>query len=173
MIIQWIGALCVFFSATLVGKLKAKVFIHRHEDLRYLIIAFTWFETALIERRLPLIKACYELGERVNERIASLFIQMAKELEDGHGKAVAHCWNQALQASSPSWYFQKMELLALQTFGETLGGTNRQDQQLQFQLLLEQLMLAEKEAYLDEQRFAKMYTRLGMLLGISLVIILM
>ncbi len=68
--------------------------------------------------------------------------------------------------------FKQQDIEIILSLGRVLGTSNREDQGKNFQLILNQIIILEKEAKLERDKNEKMFKSLGVLVGLAIVIIL-
>lgn len=157
----------IFLSCSLVGILISKKYINRVNELKEFKNALNIFKTKIRYTYEPIPEIFAEISENVNPNISSVFKQAALKMDI---LAAGEAWNLALKMDNLN--INEEDRNALKNLSKLLGKTDLQGQLNQIEMtsdfLDEQIKKAEKEKDKNE----KMYRTLGMILGLTIVIIL-
>lgn len=157
----------IFLSCSLIGILISKKYINRVNELKEFKNALNIFKTKIRYTYEPIPEIFAEISENVNPNISSVFKQAALKMDI---LAAGEAWNLALKMDNLN--INEEDRNALKNLSKLLGKTDLQGQLNQIEMtsdfLDEQIKKAEKEKDKNE----KMYRTLGMILGLTIVIIL-
>jgi stage III sporulation protein AB len=171
-VVKMLGGMLVFLVATLGGFQIAARYAERPKQLRHLISALQVLETEILYGATPLPSACRRIGRRTPQPVGPFFERVADYLGDGLGRAVEAAWREALDELVAESALKQVEREVLQSFGRTLGISDREDQIKHIRLAIAQLSSEEKDARDEQARNEKMWKYLGALLGLTVVILL-
>ena len=157
----------IFLSCSLIGILISKKYINRVNELKEFKNALNIFKTKIRYTYEPIPEIFYEISENISPCVSTVFKQAAGKMDI---LAAGEAWNLALKMDNLN--INEEDKNALKNLSKLLGKTDLQGQINQIEMtsdfLDEQIKKAEKEKDKNE----KMYRTLGMILGLTIVIIL-
>lgn len=118
MTIKWIGAILVVLGCGSVGFAMSAAHRREERNLRQLISALDFMQCELQYRLTPLPDLCRLTAAQCRGSLRTLFLTLARELEDQINPDVYHCMNAAL-TKVPDLTKQTAE--AVTSLGRTLG----------------------------------------------------
>ena len=158
----------IFLSCSLIGILISKKYINRVNELKEFKNALNIFKTKIRYTYEPIPEIFAEISENVNSNISNVFKQASLKMDI---LAAGEAWNLALKIDNLNINDEDRNIL--KNLSKLLGKTDLQGQLNQIEMtsdfLDEQIKKAEKEKDKNE----KMYRTLGMILGLTIVIILL
>ena len=169
---KWVGALLIIFASAAIGRFFAMAYRDRPRQLRQLRTALQSLETEITYGLSPIGEAAERLAGQLPEPGKSLFATFADRLNSGNYHLPA-AWKAALDEVWPHTALKNAESEILRQFGETLGQSDRENQQKQIRLVLSHLEREENDAREDQGRYEKMLNSLGLLAGLLLALILL
>jgi stage III sporulation protein AB len=164
-----IGALCVLFAGTALGFSISARYADRPKQLRLMLHALQRLETEIAYGRTPLPEALARIAEQMGEPLAALFRNAAAQM-DGT-RPTDEAWRNAVQACWKQTAMKAPEQDVLIRLGQSLGGSDSEDQIKHLRLAMRMLKMEEENAAEDQRKYAKMWKSLGVLCG-ALVVIL-
>lgn len=160
-------AIGIVICSMRIGILISKKYVFRLDELDELKNNFSIIENKIKYTYQPLEEIFNEVAEISSYEIANLFRNTAENIKE---KGAENSWKDEIKKSELS--LKKEDKEVLKEFGVLLGKTNKEGQinQIKFvnELLERQITKAEKEREKNEV----MYKKLGMIMGIGLVIVL-
>ena len=157
----------IFLSCSLIGILISKKYINRVNELKEFKNALNIFKTKIRYTYEPIPEIFAEISENVNSNISNVFKQASAKMDI---LAAGDAWNLALKLDDLN--INEEDRVALNNLSKLLGKTDLQGQLNQIEMtsdfLDKQILKAEKEKDKNE----RMYRTLGMILGLTIVIIL-
>ncbi|NLW22397.1 MAG: stage III sporulation protein AB [Tissierellia bacterium] len=172
-LIKIVGGLLIILSTSLIGFCYGNRYSKRMNNLIYMEQCLKILETEIVYGAVPLPEALSNVYKKGNKKVSFVFEDIKNHLlEDKTGdiyqsfKSVAGTLNEKLD-------FTKEDVEIFLSLGRVLGSSDRQDQEKNFKLILNQIAILEKEAKLERDKNEKMYKNLGILAGIAIVIILL
>ena len=158
----------IFISCSLIGLLLSKKYINRVNELKEFKNALNLFKTKIRYTYEPIPDIFCEISKNVNSNVSNVFYQAANKMDV---LAAGEAWSIALKMEDLN--LNNEDKLALNNLSKLLGKTDLQGQLGQIEmtedLLEEQIRKAESERLKNE----KMFRTLGMILGMTIVIVLM
>lgn len=172
MIVKIVGGICVIVATSglglwMAGQWKAR--LRAAEQLRRMIFML---KGEIIYANAPLEEAFYHVGRKNDGPLGAFFVGVAKRIERQEGEAFYVMWKEEIDKLGNDAGLSEKDRQELAGFGEHLGYLDCEMQERTILLYLEQLDLAID--YLREHQREKthLYTSLGIMGGLFLVIIL-
>lgn len=158
----------IFLSCSFIGILISRKYVNRVNELKEFKNALNIFKTKIRYTYEPIPEIFMQISKSVNSNISNVFSQAANKMDI---LAAGEAWNMALKMEELS--INEEDKNALNNLSKLLGKTDLEGQLNQIEMtsdfLDEQIKKAEKEKNKNE----KMYRTLGMILGMTIVVILM
>ena len=158
----------IFLSCSFIGILISRKYVNRVNELKEFKNALNIFKTKIRYTYEPIPEIFMQISKSVNPNISNVFSQAANKMEI---LAAGEAWNIALKMEDLN--INEEDKNALKNLSKLLGKTDLEGQLNQIEMtsdfLDEQIKKAEKEKNKNE----KMYRTLGMILGMTIVVILM
>lgn len=120
----------------------------------------------------PLEEAFRRVGEKSQGDLGTFFCAVADRLEQQQGETFYQMWQEEIGNMDTEIPLNKKDRLELTKFGEHLGFLDREMQERTILLYLEQLDLAIEDGRAHQKEKSRLYTSLGVMGGLFLVIIL-
>jgi stage III sporulation protein AB len=166
------GALLVIVAAGAFGFLVARNYARRPRELRALQSALSLLETEIVYAATPLAEALDQVARRADPCVAGLFARVHATLASRVGTTAQEAWATALDGYYPESCLKTEDLAVLQSIGQMLGASDRQDQAKHLRLagerLRAQIVKAEEEAHHN----VRLWRYLGLFAGLATVLIL-
>lgn len=166
-----IGAGIIIGACTLAGHTVAKAFAGRPRQLRALRSSLQELETEIVYGAVPMQEALEHLAARGDPLVRKFYSLVLAELENMRGRTVTEAWSEGLEKWQGSTYLTGDDLGTLKVLGNTLGASDRLDQQKHLRLAGEKLALGEAGAWEVATKTVKPWNYLGLLGGVVIVLI--
>lgn len=157
----------IFLSCSLIGILISKKYINRVNELKEFKNALNIFKTKIRYTYEPIPEIFAEISENVNSNISNIFKQAAAKMDV---LAAGDAWNLALKLDDLN--INEEDRSALNNLSKLLGKTDLQGQLNQIEMTSDFLDKQIQKAEREKDKNEKMYRTLGMILGLTIVIIL-
>lgn len=158
---------CIFLTCSVIGILKSQKYVYRVSELREFKNALNMFKTKIKFTYEPIPEIFEQIAGSINPSIGSIFKLASHNMKYC---AAGDAWNQAIDAELLNINTEDKKIL--KGLSKLLGATDIQGQLSQIEVtsnfLDEQIKKAEKEKEKNEG----MYRKLGMIIGLGIVIIL-
>ncbi|MDP5275673.1 stage III sporulation protein SpoIIIAB [Chengkuizengella axinellae] len=168
-----IGAIFIIFSGTMIGFYQANQYINRPKQIRHMIHALQRLETEIHYGFTPLPDALEKISNIIPDPIGTIFYQIKQQLVDHIGATVIDTWQEVFSRNWRKTAFKNVEKEMILQVGSSLGISDREDQIKHLRLAITQLQSEEEMAKDEQNRYAKMWRSLGMLIGVLVVIIML
>ncbi len=139
------------------------------EQLRHMIFLL---KGQILYANAPLHEAFGTVGRRVEGQLSQLFIRVAERIEMQQGEAFTVIWNEEVEAYKEDDWLSEQDRQNLKTLGEHLGFLDREMQERNLLLYLEQLDLRIQDMREHKQERCRLYSSLGVMSGLFVSILL-
>lgn len=153
-----------------IGLIIAARIKRRPRELREFLTALALLDTEIVWGATPLPEAFATLEERLEKPWRGFFAELKERLLNGESAAVA--WKGAIRSQKGQFALNKEDWLVVQDVGKGLGQSDCQQQHKQLELVQRQLTLLQEQAGVWAEKQGKMWSYLGFLCGLAVVIIL-
>lgn len=167
-----IGSVLLVTATTGLGMWKANSYSERNKELQQFITALQMLETEIVYGATPLPEAFSRIGLRIPGRIGSLLDETGRSLGKGDGHSAGQIFQEKLAKWEEKIHLLRQDREILQTFGQTLGNSDRTDQIKHIRLANSRLVSEQAIARDEKDRLGKMWRYLGALIGLAGVIIM-
>lgn len=120
----------------------------------------------------PLQEAFEAVGRRMEGRLSQLFLQVADRIGQKQGEMFAQIWKDEVDSLQDEVLLSGEDRQSLAALGEHLGFLDREMQERNLLLYLEQLDLRIQEMREHKKERCRLYTSLGIMSGLFLAILL-
>ena len=172
MSIKIICSVIIVVCSTIIGFRAANRYVLRIRQIRALQLAFAQLESEIISYSTFLPEAVKKISGVVQEDIGVLFNEFADRLIDKSGDSVSEAWQESLRVCKKYLHINSEEIEILTAFGGVLGASDKESQRSYFEIIQNQLKNQEKQAEAACSKYQNMYKSLGLLGGLTIVILL-
>ena len=164
------GACCIVAGSSGWGLLIARQLRRRPAELARLAGALQSLRTEVDYARTPLPQALRRAGQSDAGPAGLLLRGTAERLDRGGGAGPADAWSAALAEAGDRSAWAPSDVEELTRLGQALGGSDAADQVRHLALAIARLHTAEGESAALAERQARMWSYLGVLAGLALVL---
>lgn len=166
-IIKYVMLFFVFVASSLIGKMVAKKYTYRLQELEEMKNALNVFKSKIKFTYEPIPEIFEEIEKNTEENIARIFrLARSKMLN----KSAEVAWKEAIEEAQNN--LSKEDKQALSMLSKMLGQTDIEGQTSQIEITQNFLGVQIKQALEEKQKNEKLYSRLGTTIGLVIVIIL-
>lgn len=169
--IKIIGGVIVFAACALIGFFLASSKCERVKELRSFIQALNMLETEIRFALCTLPEAFLKISVLVDEKISDIFRTAAEKMQETRVNAFL-AWKSALEEKRPLLALNNEDFLILESLGASLGNADVENQVKSIRLVVERLKNQECKAEEEKTKSGKLLKSMGVLAGLTLVIIL-
>ena len=139
------------------------------EQLRQMIFLL---KGQILYANAPLHEAFETVGRRTEGHLAELFVQVAERIGEQNGETFCSIWKKQVELLGTETALSAGDRQSLAALGEHLGFLDREMQERNLLLYLEQLDLRIQQMREHKQERCRLYTSLGVMSGLFLAILL-
>ena len=165
------GYLGLIIGFGCLGLLKAMQIKRRPQEIREMINALALLDTEIFWGSTPLPEAFAILKERVESPWQGFFSQLETSIRDGDNAASA--WKSTIQKQRKKFSLLEDDWKIISSLGKGLGRSDRNEQHKQLELVQRHLNSVAERARDNAESKAKMWSYLGFLSGMAIVIFIM
>ena len=173
MLFKLIGGLLIMGGLWYWGNIKSKKFKLRPQQLRDLQVCLNQLSNEIFYLSTMMEDVLYKIAEKNKFIINKFFILTAENLKDAENNDIRTAWNKAVDECMPGTALEDEDENILKSFGALLGNTNKDGQIENINLTLQQLKNQEIKAEEEKKKYGNLYSRLGLLMGIAILITFM
>lgn len=166
-IIKLILLFGVFGTSTIIGMLISKKYINRLQILKDLKNALNIFEVKVNFSCETIPEIFKEISTKFKGTVGKIFSNTVENMEN---MVAGEAWEKALNNNCEA--LKKEDINSIKPLGKLLGKTDVEGQLTQIKLVLEFLEKQINEASEEKNKNAKMYQKLGAVVGLIMVIVL-
>ncbi len=166
------GCTMVVFGAAGYGVWLAGCYKRRLKLLEQLRQMIFLLKGQIMYANAPLAEAFETVGSRTEGVLSSFFLQVAERAEGRQGDRFVQIWKEEVDKLAPQTVFSREDRQSLASMGEHLGFLDREMQERNLILYLEQLDMTIDELRLHKRDRCRVYASLGVMGGMFLAILL-
>ena len=168
------GAVMVITVTSLIGNLLSKSYKERPKELKRWIFYLHHVVTQIRYMRLPFpvifqqLNAMTEASSYFSDFFNDLDVALNQRKEPIHS-----AWQHAITLVQRKWHLSRDDRELLLTLSDLLGKIGQDEQLQHFQAAIETLTAHEVAALEDKKKYERIFSTLGLLVGVLLVVLLM
>lgn len=166
-IIKYFILFLILVSSSMIGKILSKKYVHRLEELEEMRNALNILKAKIKFTYEPIPEIFEEISKNTNPNIRNIF-KNAKEKMNTTTANIA--WEGAIDESVTNLKDEDKHIL--KTLSKLLGQTDSEGQISQIEITEKFLDTQIREATDEKQKNERLYTRLGTIMGLAIVIVL-
>jgi len=168
--IKIFGCIIVFAACALIGYFLASSKYERVKEIRSFIQALNMLETEIRFALCTLPEAFIKISLLVDEKTGEIFKLASENMEKIKTNA-SSAWKSALEEKGTSFSLNSEDFLILKSLGDSLGNSDVENQVKSIRLVVERLKNQEHKAEEERYKNGKLLKSMGVLGGLTLVII--
>lgn len=172
MYLKFIGVLLVFISSCLIGRLQANRFAKRYSQILDFQGIVQHFETEICYTSTPIMEIFQTLIPIVSAPFDKILSNVLSRITDYGYEPLSVIWQDELNKHMSFLYLEQEDLDILLYFGNILGTTDTENQKKYFALVKDRLHTQLTLALEDKIRYIKLYSQLGVIVGLFITIII-
>lgn len=166
-LIKYFILFLILILATMVGKYLSKKYVYRLEELEDIKNALNILKSKIKFTYEPIPEIFEEISKTSSRNISKLFKTAKIKMND---LTANEAWEEAIEESQNN--LKKEDKDVLKTLSKLLGQTDIEGQISQIEITENFLESKIQEAMEEKKKNEKLYTRLGTIMGLAIVIIL-
>lgn len=168
-VVKYIGLLLIFISASGIGVLISKKYSSRVKELTELKNSLNIFKTKIKFTYEPIPDIFSQISGMTNENISEIFIEANEKMKD---KTAGQAWIEAIDDIKSKLNLNEEDINVIKGLSKLLGKTDIEGQVSEIELTSSFIDVQIEKAERDKIRNEKLYKTLGMITGLTIVIIL-
>lgn len=169
--IKLIISLTIIGCSSLIGFIYANAFIDRTKLLGSLLSTLQMLETEILYSATPLPELLKKVAKKSKPEISNILLATSDTLYKKEGLLFADVWEKAVEKETEYTSFTKEDIEILVTLGKNMGISDSKDQIKHIHLTMEEVKRSYEQSIVMQNKNVKLYRNLGILLGITIVII--
>ena len=157
----------ILLSSTLIGKFLSKKYVYRLEELEEMKNALNILKTKIKFTYEPIPEVFEEIAKNTNKNISQIFTLAKEKMQK---ESASSAWEKSIDEVVCNMKDEDKRIL--KTLSKLLGQTDTEGQISQIEITESFLESQIKEAIILRQKNEKLYTRLGTIMGLTIVIVL-
>lgn len=166
-IIKYCMLFILFIFCTSIGVILSNKYTYRLEELKELKTALNMFKYKIKFTYEPIPEIFEQISINTKNNISQIFL-LAKNLMVN--KSAGQAWEESIDLSNN--YLNKEDKRAIKTLSKLLGVTDLEGQISQIEITQEFLERQIEEAEMQKNKNEKLYKKLGITIGLVIIIIL-
>lgn len=167
LIFKFILLIGVFGTTSMIGINLSKKYVERANNLKQIKKALNLFETKIRYTYEPIPNVFFEISQKIKGKVGKLFFDASRQMQlDFAGEA----WEKCLENSNLGLLEEDKE--AIKSLGKLLGSTDIEGQISQIRLVNTFIDCQIEDATEQRNKNEKMYKKLGIIVGLAVVIVL-
>ena len=166
-IIKFFILFLILVSSSLIGKFLSKKYVYRLKELEEMQESLNILKNKIKFTYEPIPEIFEEISKNSSKNISKIFLTAKQNMKN---KTASAAWEEAVEKTVTN--MNEEDKYALKTLGKLLGQTDSEGQVSQIEITENFLEKQIKEAEIEKQKNEKMYTKLGTIMGLAIVIVL-
>ncbi len=166
-VIKYFILFLILIASSMIGKFISKKYVYRLQELEEIQNSLNILKTKIKFTYEPIPEIFDEISKSSCKNVSNIF----KNAKDKMNNATAHiAWKDAVEETITNLKNEDKQVLV--TLGKLLGQTDVEGQLSQIEITEKFLEGQLKEALEEKHKNEKLYTRLGTIIGLVIVIVL-
>lgn len=172
MMLKIVGGICVILATSGLGRWKADQWKEHLKTLEQLKRMIFMLKGEILYANAPLEEAFSHVGKKSGGRMGAFFKGVAERIERQQGEPFFVMWKKEIEGLDRQSGLSEKDKQELEGFGEHLGYLDCEMQERTILLYLEQLDLTIDYLRKHQREKSHLYTSLGIMGGLFLVIMM-
>ena len=173
MILKIIGAVFIISAAYLYGVQLSSRYRNRVNILESLLVSLEMVHAEINHGLTPLPQAFARVGKSISSPMGNIFLVAAKEMKSCQGLSAQKCWVKAVQKYKNELDLTERQVSEINRLSIIWGKGDKAGQLKQIALIQDFIRHALEKARLEMDRNDKLWRYLGLLGGVTLVLMLL
>ena len=166
-VIKYLILFLILIISTLIGRTMAKKYVYRVEELEEIKVALNILKTKIRFTYEPIPEIFTEIAQNTTRNIKNIFVNAKEKMKESTAETA---WQESVDEANAN--LNNEDKRAIKTLAKLLGQTDSEGQIGQIEITEKFIEEQIQDAILARQKNEKLYTRLGTILGMTIVIIL-
>ena len=166
-VIKYLILFLILIISTLIGRTMAKKYVYRVEELEEIKVALNILKTKIRFTYEPIPEIFTEIAQNTTKNIKNIFVDAKEKMKESTAETA---WQESVDEAIAN--LNNEDKRAIKTLAKLLGQTDSEGQISQIEITGKFIEEQIQDAISARQKNEKLYTRLGTILGMTIVIIL-
>lgn len=166
-VIKYLILFLILIISALIGRTMAKKYVYRVEELEEIKVALNILKTKIRFTYEPIPEIFTEIAQNTTKNIKNIFVNAKEKMEESTAETA---WQESVDEANAN--LNNEDKRAIKTLAKLLGQTDSEGQISQIEITEKFIEEQIQDAISARQKNEKLYTRLGTILGMTIVIIL-
>lgn len=166
-VIKYLILFLILIISTLIGRTMAKKYVYRVEELEEIKVALNILKTKIRFTYEPIPEIFTEIAQNTTRNVKNIFLNAKKKMKESTAETA---WQESVDEANAN--LSNEDKRAIKTLAKLLGQTDSEGQISQIEITEKFIEEQIQDAISSRQKNEKLYTRLGTILGMTIVIIL-
>ena len=166
-VIKYLILFLILIISTLIGRTMAKKYVYRVEELEEIKVALNILKTKIRFTYEPIPEIFTEIAQNTTRNVKNIFLNAKKKMKESTAETA---WQESVDEANAN--LSNEDKRAIKTLAKLLGQTDSEGQISQIEITEKFIEEQIQDAISARQKNEKLYTRLGTILGMTIVIIL-
>ena len=166
-VIKYLILFLILIISTLIGRTMAKKYVYRVEELEEIKVALNILKTKIRFTYEPIPEIFTEIAQNTTKNIKNIFVNAKEKMKESTAETA---WQESVDEAIAN--LNNEDKWAIKTLAKLLGQTDSEGQISQIEITEKFIEEQIQDAISARQKNEKLYTRLGTILGMTIVIIL-
>lgn len=166
-VIKYLILFLILIISTLIGRTMAKKYVYRVEELEEIKVALNILKTKIKFTYEPIPEIFTEIAQNTTKNIKNIFVNAKEKMKESTAETA---WQESVDEAIAN--LNNEDKRAIKTLAKLLGQTDSEGQISQIEITEKFIEEQIQDAISARQKNEKLYTRLGTILGMTIVIIL-
>lgn len=166
-VIKYLILFLILIISTLIGRTMAKKYVYRVEELEEIKVALNILKTKIRFTYEPIPEIFTEIAQNTTRNIKNIFVNAKEKMKESTAETA---WQESVDEANAN--LNNEDKRAIKTLAKLLGQTDSEGQISQIEITEKFIEEQIQDAISARQKNEKLYTWLGTILGMTIVIIL-
>lgn len=159
--------IAIVLATIQIGRVIASRYTNRYQELKECKLALSILQTNIEYTMKPIPEIFKEIAQKIKPPIAQLFQTAAENMDN---LSAGEAWEHSFELVGTN--LKKEDMATMKSLGKLLGKTDIEGQVKEIQLVHHFLDTQIQEAQMEKQKNTKLYKTLGVVVGMTIVILL-
>lgn len=172
LLIKLLACGMIIIPSALIGILMGKRYSNRVNNITSMINCLLVLETEIVHLSNPINVAFRNVDEKTNNSVSSIFSKIIERLNSNRDINLYMAFKTELILNKSNFNFSKEDEEILLSLAKIVGVTDKEEQIKHFKTVNKQLNIQRNEAIEEAKKNESMYKKLGIVIGLLLILIL-
>ncbi len=172
MLLKSFISLVIIICCSWIGLIYANSYTERSKLLISMLSSMKMLETEIIYSATPLPEILAKVAKKSKKEVGEIFLYTYEILDKKDGHLFSEAWEKAVMIKTRHLSLKQDDIDILISIGNNLGISDTNDQIKHISLAMEAIKRSYESSLIGQENNVKLFRNLGILIGITIVIIL-